>query len=478
MAVSPRFLELLRFQLAQFADCRGLRSVVVYVAQPGAGATPDLVPVGRWPLDQTLALPTVAADRRLQDLAGERRWLPLQHQQLLLGAMQVEAEPVPWPEPLQQRLQAVALCLTEALCLDLEQQRLQRELQRRGEQQRLLLHQLRNPLAALRTFGQLLRRRLEHDPGNRSLVEGLLTEERQLGRYVEALGQLDGPLEPPALPPAASGQTAAPDQPTASGQTTASGLTASSRQAGAGLTPLLLPPLPGPLPHQPAELTTVLAPLLQRAAATAALQGRPWCPPGSLPDWPGQARPEPEAEPEPEPETERTQTGPTGGNLTAGGRREGRRSEPGRHELGCAEPGCPETNRGEGLAEAVGEIVANLLENAFRYSPAGVAVGLAWQSEPDGGLSLTVWDEGPPIPPAERQAIFERGVRGSAGQELPGSGLGLALGRDLARSLGGELSLLATADEPGHGNAFRLRLPPIPPSGSPSQRPGPAPEAS
>ena len=417
MAVSPRFLELLRFQLAQFADCRGLRSVVVYVAQPGAGPTPDLVPVGHWPLGQTLPLPTVTADRHLQEPVGQRRWLPLRHQQLLLGAIQVEAEPVPWPEPLQQRLQAVALCLTEALCLDLEQQRLQRELQRRGEQQRLLLHQLRNPLAALRTFGQLLRRRLEHDSSNRALVEGLLAEERQLGRYVEALGQLDGPLEAPALPPAAP-------------------------EPGGGAAPLLLPPLPaqqpGHQPEQPANLAAVLAPLLQRAAATAALQGRPWQGPAHLPDWPKPGS-----------------VAPT----TAG--------------ASCTETPSLEKGRGESanperLADAVGEIVANLLENAFRYSPGGVAVGLDWQGEPDGGLSLTVWDDGPPIPAAERQAIFGQGVRGSAGQELPGSGLGLALGRDLARSLGGDLTLRPAAEEPGRGNAFRLRLP-APPSRSPAE---------
>jgi signal transduction histidine kinase len=116
----------------------------------------------------------------------------------------------------------------------------------------------------------------------------------------------------------------------------------------------------------------------------------------------------------------------------------------------------------------VAEILANLLENAFRYSRQGVAVGLHCCGDHLGGWQLTVWDGGSPIPEAERQLIFERGIRGSQGADLPGTGLGLALARDLARSLGGELELLippaaAAPELPAAGNAFRLRLPPGPP---------------
>ncbi len=368
MQVSKRFSALLRFQLAQFADRGDLRSLVVYVTQPGNGRTPSLVPIGQWPSDGR-ALPAVEASSPLRVPSEERRWLPLRHQNVLLGAIQVETSVVPWPETLGQRLQAVALCLTEALCLDLEQQRLQSTLTQQNAELDLLLHQLRNPLAALRTFGQLLLRRLDQDSQNRPLVEGLLAEERQLNRYVDALSQL-GRRATPAV-------------------------------AGDASQPLLLPPvLIGP---EGEPLQDWLEPLLQRAAATAALQGRHWQPPGCMPNW-------------------------------------------------------------RGDSGAVAEILANLLENAFRYSPAGTAIGLHCQASNKGSWQLTVWDAGEPIAPEERETIFERGFRGRQGQHRPGTGLGLALARDLAHNLGGELSLVlppaAVAPElPPQGNAFCLRLP-------------------
>jgi signal transduction histidine kinase len=381
MPVSERFLSLLQHQLGQFADCESVRSLVVYVTHQGPEGQPSLVPVGHWPLDGR-SLPSVDAASRLRLPAEERRWLPLRHQQVLLGALQVETASSPWPEPLAQRLQAVALCLTEALALDLELRRLESRLSFQEERLKLLVHQLRNPLTALRTFGQLLLRRLEPDSDNRSLVEGLLAEERQLNRYVDAISEL---ARPEALIAAAPGPQ-----------------------------PLLLPPLFSGPEGQP--LADVIEPLLQRAAATANLQGRPWQGPEAVPAWRGDSGP-------------------------------------------------------------VAEILANLLENAFRYSPGGVAVGLHAREGAE-GLDLTVWDAGPAIEAGERRSIFERGVRGRSGQARPGTGLGLALARELAGSLGGTLELVVppaavAAGLPAQGNAFRLSLPPSAPLPPDPSRPAP-----
>jgi hypothetical protein len=386
--VSDGFLRLLEHQLAQFADCPGVRSLVVYVAHPGREGEPQLLPVGRWPTSpRQLTGQGADADPHTDagsdpPLAGApRQWLPLRDGPLLLGVLLVESGGDPWGDALSQRLRAVALCLTEALQLDQEASRLRQQLNSREEQLRLLVHQLRNPLTALRTFGQLLLRRLGPESEHRSLVEGLLAEERQLNRYVDAISDLARP--DPLLPPSPRPQ------------------------------PLLLPPLLNGPEDQP--LAEPLAPLLERAAATAALQGRPWQGPAGLPDW-------------------------------------------------------------RGDSGAVAEIVANLLENAFRYSPQGSAVGLHVGDATAGGASLSVWDDGPAIAAGEREAIFRKGVRGSRGLPLPGTGLGLALARDLARQLGGSLELLASPrllDQalPAEGNAFRLTLPPPVPTPLPSGPP-------
>ncbi|MCP9927387.1 sensor histidine kinase KdpD [Cyanobium sp. CH-040] len=369
MPVSKRFLSLLSFQLAQFADRDEVTSLVVYVTEPGPADTPNLIPVGQWPAGAK-ALPALSDASPLRAAEERRRWLPLRHRGMLLGALQVETSQVPWPEPLNQRLRAVALCLTEGLCLDLEHRQLQHQLNLQQEQLRVLLHQLRNPLAALRTFGQLLLRRLGGDSRNRPLVEGLLREEQLLRRYVDAIDRLG---QGEAVFAAAE---AAP--------------------------PLLLPPSLGGGPKQP--LGPQLQPLLQRAAATASLQSRRWHPPGHLPDW-------------------------------------------------------------QGDTGSVAEILANLLENAFRYSPPGAPVGLHVAGSPQQNWQLTVWDGGTPIPEPDRERIFQPGVRGADSADLPGTGLGLALARELARRLGGDLSLEDSprridASLPERGNAFRLTLPP------------------
>ena len=86
--------------------------------------------------------------------------------------------------------------------------------------------------------------------------------------------------------------------------------------------------------------------------------------------------------------------------------------------------------------------IDNLLENAVRYAPPGTRIELAVSEE--GGLpTLTVADEGPGIPAAERERIFERFFRGSTGRQSgPGTGLGLAIVAELVARWGGEVRLL------------------------------------
>ncbi|OIQ89241.1 signal transduction histidine-protein kinase/phosphatase MprB [mine drainage metagenome] len=89
------------------------------------------------------------------------------------------------------------------------------------------------------------------------------------------------------------------------------------------------------------------------------------------------------------------------------------------------------------LAQAVG----NLIDNAVKYSPAGGNVTLGLTPRGDGGLSITVTDDGPGIPAAEKLHATDRFYRGSAGDHVPGLGLGLCTVAAIMRLHGGSLIL-------------------------------------
>ncbi|WP_119422883.1 ATP-binding protein [Desertibaculum subflavum] len=84
-------------------------------------------------------------------------------------------------------------------------------------------------------------------------------------------------------------------------------------------------------------------------------------------------------------------------------------------------------------------VLANLLENAVNHAPAGSEVRVELCDLPDGCL-VTVVDQGPGIPDADRRFVFERFYRGG-GERGPGSGLGLAIAREASRLLGASVVL-------------------------------------
>jgi two-component system NtrC family sensor kinase len=100
------------------------------------------------------------------------------------------------------------------------------------------------------------------------------------------------------------------------------------------------------------------------------------------------------------------------------------------------------------------QILTNLLSNALKHTPAGgtVTVEAAFPG-PDGRYLLTVHDTGPGIAAAEHERVFERFYQSPQNQAQGGTGLGLALSRELATLLGGTLTL---ASQPGTGAAFTL----------------------
>ena len=93
-----------------------------------------------------------------------------------------------------------------------------------------------------------------------------------------------------------------------------------------------------------------------------------------------------------------------------------------------------------GDAAALAVLVRNLVDNALRYTPPGGQVALTLAATPR-GARLTVDDDGPGIPEAERARVFERFVRGSTAADTAGSGLGLAIVQAIARRHGAQVTL-------------------------------------
>jgi signal transduction histidine kinase len=103
---------------------------------------------------------------------------------------------------------------------------------------------------------------------------------------------------------------------------------------------------------------------------------------------------------------------------------------------------------------SVARIARILLDNAVRLSPEGGQVTVELRN--GSHASLSVRDQGPGVLPDERELIFERFKRGRDTAGSAGFGLGLAIGRELAERMGGELVL---EDDDCPGATFTLRLP-------------------
>ena len=108
-------------------------------------------------------------------------------------------------------------------------------------------------------------------------------------------------------------------------------------------------------------------------------------------------------------------------------------------------------------ANAIDRAVANLLDNAVKYSNGDRRIGVEL-SVSDDGVSITVSDHGIGIPRDELERIFERFHRVSTGlvHDVKGSGLGLTLVRHIAEAHGGRVTV---ESEPGRGSTFTIHLP-------------------
>jgi PAS domain S-box-containing protein len=119
--------------------------------------------------------------------------------------------------------------------------------------------------------------------------------------------------------------------------------------------------------------------------------------------------------------------------------------------------GCDPSLVALGDREKVQQIVLNLLSNALKFTSSGGRVSLGCAAVSDGGVAVWVKDTGRGIDVNQHERVFQPFVQVDSGltRTQEGVGLGLAISRDLARGMGGDLVVEST---PGVGSLFTLTL--------------------
>ena len=251
LPASEEFVSLCRAQVALLTEV-GAALSVVYLTEELDGTIDQLIPITAypeiataWDAEQVLTLLSRtlenAGPRRLQgevsgieaqpvpviEAAMQRQQqiiLPLVHEDMVLGLLVTARTDRAWTEQETAEIQQIARTIAIASVIDQRAHWVEQEL---GQQRLLqarqhevfddLLHQFRNPLTALRTFGKLLVRRLRPEDGNREVASGIVRESDRLQELLkqfdaaidlgaadflpeDGLAQLEAQM-PPALPP-------------------------------------------------------------------------------------------------------------------------------------------------------------------------------------------------------------------------------------------------------------------------------------
>ena len=207
LAASPDLTALARSQIVLLTQGLGAVSSVMYLTEEIGNRTPNLIEVVAYPDDAAERLSTNLQGANLQLLLPStqkategsalikqgRIVLPLIYQDTIMGFLMTGREDREWNDQEQLQIQQVANTLAIACALDRRCQWLE-ESQRQAYAQQTdflstLLHQLRNPLTAIRTFAQLLLRRILPEDPNQKFVRSLL---RETAHMQELLAGVDG----------------------------------------------------------------------------------------------------------------------------------------------------------------------------------------------------------------------------------------------------------------------------------------------
>ena len=330
---------------------------------------------------------------------GDQIVLPLVHENAIMGLFVTVRDDRGWKDSERDEIERIARTLAIACILDRRQAWLRSELEQQQilqeKQQDLLdnlLHQFRNPLTALRTFGKLLVKRLRPGDVNRDVATSIIRESDRLRELLihfdEAINLTTADIVAPKLP----GDKA---------------LVKASVQQPSSEVPLLLPGVG----EEGGEcyLEDILDPLLISARAIAQERGL-----GLTAEIPANLS-------------------PVNANL-----------------------------------KALREVLSNIIDNALKYTPAGGKVAITVGHEKDGFQGIAISDNGPGISQMDLKHIGERGYRGAQAEtEIPGTGLGLTIAKQLIEQMQGEIQIFSPAlnsaiplsDKPG--TTFLIWLPKV-----------------
>ncbi len=231
MPASAEFAALCQSQLAMMTKLVGADSTAVYMAEGWSDqASPNLLPIAVYPPEPagtespTLNRSLPAATGNLAALRGrpdklaavrpfesapsesadtaappEQLAIPMMHEGGVFGVLVSWRADRPWRDVERDRLEECARSLTLACVLDQRGQWLKTQMSsldhvqaQQSDRFHELLHQLRSPLTALKTFGKLLTKRLPTEDPNRRLVTNML---RESDRMQELLGYFDDTLQ-------------------------------------------------------------------------------------------------------------------------------------------------------------------------------------------------------------------------------------------------------------------------------------------
>ena len=347
MQLSNKFEELILTQLESFGCSMGVKHLVVYLASAKKGEKAGFELLSQWPKNDR-SLKPIADDPELKVSSPNRRWYPIQDKDILIGVIRVETDFTSgeWPLVLDSRLKALSIALSRSFSIEIDRQKNDEEINYLRNQVSFIIHQLRNPLAALRTYAKLLMKRLGPDSDSLEIIESMLIEQKQINEYIGSFEKLNKPIQ---------------------------------MNINMGEERLLLPPDLNV--SEKITIKDLLTPIIERGKANAKLQNKIWEQSSEWPNW-----------------------------------------------------SIREISSKFGV---IAEIVANLLENACKYTEENAQLGVILINS-----GIIVFDNGEKISTEEGEKIFRKGYRGISSKNKDGTGVGLFLARKLAKKIGGDLYLI------------------------------------